>query len=178
MTAYATPADLASYLQVASVDTASAQLALDKASALFSVRAGTQFLPTAAVWIIPGTGWTELYIPYRPVISVQTVKISGVTITDYTLIKRTLYRLLGWGVPGKYPPDSIEVDLTHGYAAPPDDVIGAVLETAGSAYQSPDNTVGSESIDDYSVKFTDIGGMMLTPSARELADLYRGTWVI
>ena len=87
-----------------------------------------------------------------------------------------LYRLIGFGVPGMFPPDALEVDLTHGWAAVPDDVKGAVLETAGAAYMNPDVSTSSESIDDYSVHSApNIGGMMLSPSAAMLADLYRGT---
>ena len=70
----------------------------------------------------------------------------------------------------------IEVDLTHGFAAVPDDVKGAVLESAGAAYSSPDVTVKSESIDDYTVSSAaNSGGVMLSPAAEKLADLYRGT---
>lgn len=176
MTAYATPTELAGFLQK-DIDTYSAQLVLDKASALFSVKADTQFLPTTAVWSTIGNGRTELRIPFWPIISVTSITVAGVTVTDYSRIKRTLFRLIGWGVPGRYPPDEVVVTLSHGYAAVPEDVKGAVLETAGAAYQSPDNTTLSESIDDYAVKFSaEAGGLALSHSASQLAALYRGTF--
>jgi hypothetical protein len=177
MTSYATLDDLASFLQK-TIDNSTGQLALDTASELFAREAATWFAPTSTTFQIPGTGWTELYLPFRPIISVSAVRIAGVTVTDYSRIKFILYRLQGWGIPGRYPPDLVEVDLIHGYAAAPNDVRGAVLETAATAYQAPDNTTASESIDDYTIKFTNIGGMMLSPSAMDLAARYRGTWAV
>ena len=177
---YASASDLASFLQQ-DVDTATATLGLQIASSLFSLRADTMFLPTTVTYRTEAMGYRQQKLPFRPVISIQQVRIinqfSGtLIITDYEQIKTVLYRLIGFGVPGMFPPDALEVDLTHGYAAVPDDVKGAVLETAASAYISPDTTTTGETIDDYSVHFSSLnGGMMLSPSAAMLADLYRGT---
>lgn len=177
---YATPAELAEYLKQ-DVDTATATLALQVASQLFSTRAHTMFAPTTVTYQVEGRGSTQLRLPFRPVTAVSAVRVisNGVTtvVTDYTRIKATLYRLAGFGSLGAYPPDLVEVDLTHGYAAASDDVRGAVLETAGASYSSPDVTVKSESIDDYSVtSAANSGGVMLTPAAEKLADMYRGTF--
>lgn len=176
---YATPSELASYLQM-DLDTATATLALQTTSQLFSARAATAFTPVVVTYQTIGQGFWQLQLPYRPIISIQAVRIIGlggnVTVTDYTRIKTVLYRLIGFGVPGMFPPDLVEVDLTHGYATVPDDVKGAVLESAGAAYSSPDVTVKTESIDDYSVSSAaNSGGVMLSPAAMALADLYRGT---
>lgn len=177
---YASVADLASYLQK-DIDTATATLNLQTASQLFSTRAGTMFLPTTLTYQTQALGYRQLQLPFRPVTAVSAVRIvsytTGVTttITDYARIKTVLYRLIGFGVPGVFPPDMIEVDLTHGFAAVPDDVRGAVLETAATAYEAPDVTTAAESIDDYSMKSTGNQGLMLTASATKLADLYRGT---
>lgn len=172
---YCTVSELASYLKM-DLDTATATLAIQTASQLFSVRAGgTMFVPTTVTYQIVGQGYWQLQLPYRPIISVAAVRVAGQAITDYTRIRSVLYRLIGFGVPGQFPPDLIEVDLTHGYAAVPDDVKFAVLETAGGAYSSPDITVKSESIDDYSLSSAqNAGGMSLSKSAQDLADLYRG----
>jgi hypothetical protein len=178
---YATASELASYLQQ-DVDTSSATLALQTTSQLFTLRANTAFLPTTVTYQVEGCGYSQIRLPFRPIISIQAVRIvtaSGVTttVTDYTRIKQVLYRLAGWGVRSAFPPDMIEVDLTHGFATVPDDVKGAVLESAGAAYSSPDITVKSESIDDYSVSSAaNSGGVMLSPAAEKLADLYRGTF--
>lgn len=177
---YATASDLASYLQQ-DVDTSTATLTLQVASQMFSTRADTMFVPTTTTYQTQGLGYRQLFLPFRPVISIQQVRIIGsltgtLIVTDYTRIKTVLYRLIGFGLPGVFPPDTLEVDLTYGYAAVPDDVKGAVLETAAAAYISPDTVTTGETIDDYSVHFSSLnGGMMLSPSAAMLADLYKGT---
>jgi len=177
---YATASELASFLQQ-DVDTATATLNLQIASAVFSTRADTMFLPTTTTYRTEGLGYRQLKLPFRPIISIQQVRIinqvSGtLIITDYYQIKTVLYRLIGFGVAGMFPPDAVEVDLTHGFAAVPDDVKGAVLETAATAYVSPDMSTTGETIDDYSVHFSSAaGGNMLSPAAATLADLYRGT---
>lgn len=177
---YATASELASYLQQ-DVDTSTATLTLQICSQLFSARANTAFTPVAVTYQVEGFGARQLRLPYRPIISISAVRVitaAGVTttVTDYTRIKSVLYRLTGLGSPGQFPPDLIEVDLTHGYATVPDDVKGAVLESAGAAYSSPDVTVKSESIDDYTISSAaNSGGVMLSPAAEKLADLYRGT---
>lgn len=176
---YATPADLASFLQM-DLDTSSATLALQVASQMFSTRANTMFAPTATTYQVIGQGAWQLYLPFRPVISVEEVRIVGAlgttVITDWTRIKTVLYRLIGFGLPGAFPPDMVEVDLHYGYATAGDDVKGVVLESAGGAYSNPDVTSASESIDDYSVKrFANLGGVSLSATAKTLADLYRGT---
>jgi len=177
---YATPTDLASFLKQ-DVDTSTATLALATASQMFSTRANTMFNATTVTYQTQGLGYRQLNLPFRPVTAVAQVRVvnqfSGtLVITDYSRIKTVLYRLIGFGVPGMFPPDMVEVDLTYGYTAPGDDVKGAVLETAATAYVNPVAATVSEQIDDYVVKSSpNIGGMMLTPSAAILADLYRGT---
>lgn len=171
---YATAEDLASWLQQ-DVDTATATLVLQTASALFSTRAATAFTPTTTTYEVAGLGYAQLHLPFRPIISVDEVRVAGQVITDYTRIKSVLYRLAGFGTPGAFPPDLLEVDLTHGFASVPDDVKEAVLESAGGAYSKPDVTVQSESIDDYSVsRAANTGGISLSQGAKDLADLYRG----
>lgn len=178
---YATVDELAGYLKQ-DVDTFTATLAIQVASQRFSTAANTMFTPTTITYQAPALGYRQLQLPFRPIISVSAVRIvsaaTGITltITDYSRIKTVLYRLIGFGVPGIFPPDMAEVDLTYGFAACPDDVKGAVLETAGAAYQNPDPSTSSESIDDYSVRISpDMGGVALSPSAQKLADMYRGT---
>jgi hypothetical protein len=178
---YATVDDLASFLQK-DIDTATATLNIQVASAMFSARANTWFNSVTYTYQTQALGYRQLQLPFRPVTAVSAVRIvsaaTGVTttITDYTRIKTVLYRLIGFGVPGIFPPDMVEVDLTYGFATVPDDVRGAVLETAAAGYQGPDVTVVSEQIDDYRIQMApNTGGVSLTPSAAKLADFYRGT---
>lgn len=177
---YASAGDLASFLQ-RDVDTSTANLALQTASQLFSTRANTVWAPTTVTYQTQALGYRQLFLPFRPVSAVSAVRIVSavagtLVVTDYARIKNVLYRLIGFGVPGVFPPDMVEVDLTYGFPSATDDVRGAVLETAGAAYMNPDVSTAAESIDDYSVKTAlGMGGMSLTPAAVVLADYYRGT---
>lgn len=177
---YATVPELASFLKQ-DVDTSTATLALQVCSQMFTVRANTAFQPVTVTYQTEGLGYRQLWLPYRPVTAVSAVRIINpntgtLVVTDYTRIKTVLYRLIGFGVPGTFPPDMVEVDLTYGYATVPDDVKGAVLESAGASYMSPDVSVAQEQIDDYMIKSApNTGGVSLSPAAEKLADLYRGT---
>lgn len=178
MALYASVAELASYLQQ-DVDTSTATLVLETASALFATAAQTAFTATTVTYEVRGTGQRELWLPYRPIISITQARVAGVIVTDYTRIKRVLFRLLGWGVAAQYPPDLVAIDLVHGYAAAADDVKGAVLETAASAFVSPDNATVGEKIDDYTVRQSSgAGGMQLSKAASALALMYRGAIVM
>lgn len=185
MSQLATPAELASYLQK-DLDTSSATLALTIASGLFETAAATKFGATASTYQVEGRGQPVISIPREPLISVQQVRVAGAILlaSDYTLVMNNLYRVVGWGrVWGStsatapyvgFPPDLVEVDYTYGYTTVPDDVKGAVLETAGAMYQNPDITVAKESIDDYSVESARAaGGVQLSPAAKVLAEKYR-----
>lgn len=182
---YATVNDLGSYLQIdlsAPAATAAATLAIQTASQMFSTRANTMFAPTTLTYQVIGLGYRQLQLPFRPVTAVSAVRIvsavagNTTTITDYSRIKTVLYRLIGFGAPGVFPPDMVEVDLTHGYATAGDDVKGVVLESAAMAYEYPDPATKSESIDDYSVSTApNLAGIALSATGEKLAELYRGT---
>src|SRR6266496_1251821 len=91
-------------------------------------------------------------------LTVVSAEFSRVAVTDWTLIRRTLYRTAGFGAwYATMPPAKIEIDLTYGYAAPTDDVKGAVLECAAAIYEQPDGTVTAENIDDYAVRYMQLG---------------------
>jgi hypothetical protein len=176
---YATASQLAGYLQRdAGIDTYSAEQVLQTASALFSAEADTMWAATAVTWSKVVYGGTRLDLPFKPVTAVSAVRVSGVAITGWTLVKNALYRLAGFGSWAAFPPDLVEVDLTHGYTSATDDVKGAVLETAAQAYDVPVGAVVSESIDDYAVRYmTTGGGLQLTASALALAAGYRGALI-
>lgn len=174
---YATPAELASYLKQ-DVDTSTATLVLQTASELFAQAAHTRFEPTAVTYQTQGSASSELTLPFWPIISIDAVRVAGVTVTDYTRIGQILYRAARWGGYYYVLPPLVEVDLHHGYPSAGDDVKGAVLETAATAYMSPDPSTVSEQIDDYVVRTAaNIGGMMLTPAAEKLARMYQGPLV-
>jgi hypothetical protein len=180
-----TASDLASYLKQ-DVDTATANLALTVSLALFEKIADTKFSAQTSTYQVEGRGQPVIAIPHEPLISIQQVRVAGAILatTEYTVVMNNLYRVIGWGrIWGStnptapyvgFPPELVEVDHTYGYATGPDDVRGAVLETAGAMYISPDITTRSEAIDDYSVEtMPKSGGVMLSPAAMALAEKYR-----
>lgn len=178
MVQYATASDLANFLQIdpASINTITANLVLTLASGEFSRAADAWWVPQTTTYKRVGTYATQLVLPFDPVTAVSAVRINGVTVTGYTLIVNTLYRPAGFGlgVPNINPPDSLEVDLTYGYASVADDVKGAVLDMGAQVYMSPDSGVVSEQIDDYAVRRrAESGEIQLTPKAQKLADSYR-----
>lgn len=71
---YATPSDLASFLKE-DVDASTATLALQTASQLFSTRADTMFNSTSVTYQTQGLGYRQLMLPFRPIISVDEVRI-------------------------------------------------------------------------------------------------------
>lgn len=180
MAQYATLSELAAYLKQ-NVDNSTGNLALTIATDLFCERARTRWQSTSITYSKPGTGASEIVLPYGPVLAVAAVRVAGVTLTvgsDYTVIEQSLFRRAGFGIPWRFPPDLVEVDYTYGYTAVPDSVKGAVLETAAAAYLNPDITTVAESIDDYSMKSApNAGGFQLSPAAERLADFYAGPLV-
>jgi hypothetical protein len=175
MVQYATATELAGKLQK-DLNTYSADQVLTLASALFSRVADMWFAPTTATYTTLGTWCSSIDLPFRPVTSVTQVRINAVVTTGWTLVKNTLYRPAGFGSACQVPPDKVEIDLVHGYTSPTDDVKAEVLDVAAQAYEIPNGAEIAMSIDDYAVKYaTTGGGLQLTPSARDLALMYRGT---
>jgi len=186
MVQYATAAELASYLQQ-DVDTSTATLLLQLASAEFDNEADTTFTPTTVTHSEVGNGSRVLIPPFKPIISINAVRINNVTVTDYTVVTSRiwyakLYRNNGFGYWLNlqdwigFPPQNVEVDLTYGYATPPDDVKASVLETAAQAYHQPTGAVIAEAIDDYKVSYAaHIGGVQLTSYAQKIAASYVGS---
>lgn len=179
---YCTPSELASFMKQ-TLDTNIATLAIQVVSELFAKRAHTRFESTSATYSQPGTNAFQIVLPFQPLIAVSQIRITPFqstpqVITDYSVIGPSVYRKLGFGNWWRFPPDLVEIDYTHGYTTVPDDVKGAVLESAAIAYDNPDPAITSESIDDYSVKTNpNMGGVMLSPQAQMLADYYAGALV-
>lgn len=177
MVQYASREELGAYLQQ-EIDNSTADIVLQLSSGAFSEAANTWFAAQTATYVTLGTPATAIRLPYRPVTAVSAVRINGLVVTGYTLIRNVLYRQMGFGTSWTVPPDKVEIDLTHGYTSVPDDVKAAVLETAASAYQQAVGNVQSEKIDDYWVTYAEGGGgLHLTSDARTLAMSYCGTWV-
>ena len=150
--AYATTADLASFLQTTfdAAQTATAQLALDSASAgIDSATRGWRFLPVAATTVTFRGGEPTIRLQ-RPVTAVATVtsKSLGLVTTHAVNVG---YELRGADLVwlGTYVwPTEVTVTWSRGMAAVPADVKDACLQLAALRYTNPTGE-GGERIDDY-----------------------------
>ena len=151
MAMYATPTELAGYLQQ-DLDTYTATQALTLASAEFNRAADTAFTPTNVTWTTDVWGHLTVELPFYPVTAVSAVRVNGVTATGWSLRNGRIWRPSGFGFPYSWQLDVLEVDLTYGYASVPDDVKLAVLEIAAANYEHPSTAI-SEQIDDYRTQY-------------------------
>lgn len=171
----ATPADLASALEVDSVDTATATLVIEGATAVVQEAAGGQRIlqvvgDTASI-VVPTGQWLEL--PQRPVTAVTSVTLPDGTVVaagtasgTYRRIQHRLWRDIGWKrqpTVGLWPygvwlcdePGEVTVVYTHGLAAGDQGLQlarGWVLSLARLVYNNPTGA-SREQIDDYSVAY-------------------------
>lgn len=145
---FATPADLAAYLQiptfVGEVDAeASAQLALDIATSVVIERTGQAFTATTGDVVtldtFPGD---DIRLPQRPVTAVTSVvtrERGHATTTTRTLNTDYEHRgdRLRWVGFGSWPYE-VTVTYDHGYETIPDDVKGATLAVAAELFDNPE----------------------------------------
>jgi hypothetical protein len=149
---FATPADLAAYLQreafAAGAETTSAQLALDIATSTVVARTGQTFVVKTADVVTLDTHYDEdVRLPQRPVTAVTSVSTRDRGSTTTTT--RTLnadYEVRGdrlrWVGIGTWPYE-VTVTYDHGYAAIPDDVKGATLAVAAEIHSNPEGLARS-----------------------------------
>lgn len=142
MASFATPAELASALQVASVDTATAQLNLDIATAAIISYCGWGILEaTVADDARNARGGRSLFLPTFRLTAVTEVVADGVTLTvgdDYEWWSYGELERVGACWPHK--PRSVVVSYTHGFNPLPADVKGVCLSLAGRGYTNPNGT--------------------------------------
>lgn len=137
--AFASPTELKSWLQVASINNASATLVLAVASGAITSHCGWAIVEEEVTAEIDGTGQRSLWLPTLKLTAITSVKVDGVTLVAETDYDWTVYgRLLRSGC---WPntPRSVEVEYTHGYETVPDVVKGACLILASSLYRNPEN---------------------------------------
>lgn len=95
----------------------------------------------------------ELVLPQRPVISVSSVVVNGMTVTDWALRGDKLIRRYGWNYfPGAHiwpDPRLATVVYSHGYVDVPDHVPMICMEIANMTFSNPQG-LRQEAIDDYS----------------------------
>jgi len=131
---------------------------------------------TVDVWALDGDRYLDL--PGKPVTAVSAVAIDGDALAtdDYKLVHGRLWRWCGWGC--TVEPRKVTVTLTHGFAVAPEWVVQLVCDLAIAGMKAADGgardpRVVVESIDDYSVTFSQQGAQVATamelPSATKQA---------
>lgn len=138
MTSFATPAELASWLQVPQVDTASALLQLAVASQVIRDYCGWSITAeTVTGAVVDTAGDRSLWLPTLYLTDVASITENGVAlqVTHYEWRRHGRVMRLG-----RHWPNAarvVEVTYTHGYPAVPDSVKGVCLAVAGRAYRNP-----------------------------------------
>lgn len=153
-------------LAVEPQETAITEVYLDVASTAVREAAGTPISTTTSTVTVEGEAGQWLRLPGAPVSSVATVKLDGVTVTDWRLRSGMLWRAAGWtGCDG---PSEVEVTYTHGLPSVPADIIDLVCRMAAAAlvsYRAQEDgsglaagkTVTSERLGDWAVTYATDG---------------------
>lgn len=107
--------------------------------------------------------WTEpsrrIELPSRPVISVASVLLDGIEVTDWKLRGSSLWREIPWQCRGAIPSE-LTVTFTHGYSQVPADIVNLACMLVGAALSAAETAfaghrgLASEAIDDYQVGYT------------------------
>lgn len=182
MAAFASTADLASYLQqtFTADETATASLLLDLATAAV-VRAcrGQQISYVANDTVtLRGAYSNRLRLPQRPVVDVTAVLIEDQAVSDYEWTgKDVLYRPYGWAFqPGistpvqavtgailvnpEPRPYKVTVTYSHGYQTIPDDLRGVCVSVAARAFSNP-RGLREEMIGSYREQYAGAGDVLV-----------------
>jgi hypothetical protein len=158
----ASPADLASLVQ-ADVDTASATLAVEVATALVQSVVGQRLVQVLNdTEIVYGGTDRTLRLSQRPVTAVTSVTYGGVLLSEGTasgtwrLSPAGLWRDLGW-TEYACDPSPVTVVYSHGYAPGAQELQlarGFTLALARGLFVNPSGVV-REQIDDYQVAYAE-----------------------
>jgi hypothetical protein len=153
MAAFATPGELASWLQVATVDTATANLQLNIASDAIRTWCGwsiTQETDAEMEVEVGDYDRHRIWLPTRRLTAVSEV------VDDETALTDDQYRFTRNGALIRtdnkcWTHRKVTATVTHGYDTVPDAVKGVCLAIAGRGYQNP---VGATSATDSAGPFT------------------------
>jgi hypothetical protein len=141
MAAFATPAELASHLQVASVDTATANLLLNEASSAIRTYCGWSISSEDVVdEEFDGTGTRNLWIETLRLTLVASLVENGLPLTEGVDYDWTRYGKLVRNGCWPRTARSVVISYTHGYTTVPDVVKGVCLDIAGRKYNNPQST--------------------------------------
>lgn len=169
-----TAVELQTLLGLATIDTTQANLVIAAATAVVQEAADNQRLvqATGATHTMLGVTGCWLELPQRPVTTVGTVALDGVTLTLGTGLTSTTYkrpgsgfrlwRDLGWQTYYGVPSEVVVGGVTHGYATGSQDLelarSGCIALSRG-VLVNPDGVL-NEKIDDYAVAYEKASALM------------------
>lgn len=152
----ASPADLAAFLNDATIPEPTATLLLETATGVVQGITLQRIVQATSTVQVMGVTDSWLDLPERPVTAVSGVELDGAVVTvgtdpdEYKRVGSRLWRGNGWAMYVDTP-SVVEVVYTHGYAAGAQDLQYArqiVLMLAAQGYSNPTGVTGF-SIDDY-----------------------------
>jgi len=176
--AFATPAELASHLQVPTVDNATANLALDFATGRIRDECGWSITQeTGVTKTLDSYGRPSLWLRTRLLTAVTSVVENGVTLADNTHYRwwengQLERRMTCWPT----GPRTVVAVFTHGYVTAPISVKGVCLDLAGRLYDNPaalkaytaggvSETFGADQVPLTLAELSDLDGYRLYPAA-------------
>lgn len=153
-----TPLITAADLSARGINDADPALAadIDSASAAIRDAAGCAITQETSTVRLVTEASRRLELPARPVVSVASVTLDDVPVTDYMLRGSSLWREIAWQAPGAVP-SVLTVTFTHGYAATPADIIDLACSLVAGAQAEraagPRRGVAYERIDDHQIGY-------------------------
>ena len=138
---------------------AEAEALLEVASSSITAAAGSPIMRGTHTVVLPGVDRKRQPLPFRPVISVESVLVDGVLDNSWKLIGDALYRDKDWASPNE--PTSVQVTFTAGFMNVPEDVKRLCCSMVAAGLAQTENGglkthagIAYERIDDYQVGYT------------------------
>lgn len=131
--------------------------AVDIAAAAVRAAAGWHIAPVLTETItVQSWGERELILPTMRIVSVSAVRYGGVTYTSsWTVTPSGLLRTGGY-----WPMGPIEVDLTHGYAKTPLDLLPVIVDYVRNASNPRDPSIATQAVGQVSVGYREAPAML------------------
>lgn len=138
---------------------AEAEALLEVASSSITAAAGSPIIRGAHTVVLPGVDRKRQPLPFRPVISVESVLVDGVLDNSWKLIGDALYRDKDWASPTE--PTTVQITFTAGFTNVPEDIKRLCCSMVAAGLAQTENGglqthagIAYERIDDYQVGYT------------------------
>lgn len=138
---------------------AEAEALLEVASSSITAAAGSPIVRGTHTVVFQGVDRKRQPLPFRPVVSVESVLVDGVLDNSWKLIGDALYRDKDWASPNE--PTSVQVTFTAGFTNVPEDIKRLCCSMVAAGLAQTENGglqthagISYERIDDYQVGYT------------------------